>query len=157
MVNEPPAATGRTVVDNSPFIPISRGLTVGPGFEDTKKPIEVVASEVTAIERDGDSPARRRLRNGGIVSRRPAYDPPAPAMSAADTGPSRLCPIKRYLPGSRESIRYSPEASVMLPAINLPVKASSANTCPPKIGLDEPATAVAINLPEIEPMPACDP
>src|SRR6266404_6371730 len=157
MVNVPPAATGRTVVDSSPFIPISRGLTVGAGVEDTKKPIDVVASEVTAIDRDGDGPARTRLRNGGIVSSRPAYDPPAPAMSAAETGPSRLCPIRRYLPGSSESIRYSPEASVTLPAINLPVNASSANTCPPKIGLDEPATEVATNLPDIEPVPTSDP
>src|SRR6266850_1991960 len=151
MVKVPPVATGRTVVDSSPFIPISRGLTVGAGVEDTKKPIEVVASGVTAIDRDGDGPARTRLRNGGIVSSRPAYDPPTPAMSAAETGPSRLCPIKRYLPGSRESIRYSPEASVTLPAISLPVKASSANTCPPKTGFDDPAWPVAINLPEIEP------
>src|SRR6266404_4445519 len=157
MVNVPPAATGRTLVDSSPFIPISRGLTVGAGVVDTKKPIDVAVSEVTAIDRYGDGPARTILRNGGSVSSRPEYDPPAAAMSAAATGPFRLCPIKRYRPGARASMRYSPEARVTLPAINLPVKASSANTCPPKIGFDEPATAVAINLPEIEPVPACDP
>src|SRR6266481_3495327 len=152
----PPASNGTTVVDSSPFIPISLGLIVGAGVEDTKKPIDVVLSDVTEIDREGDGPARTKLRNGGSVSSRPEYEPPAAAMSAAATGPSRLCPTKRYLPGARASMRYSPEARVTLPAINLPVKASSANTCPPKIGFDEPATAVAINLPEIEPMP-CDP
>src|SRR5260370_40347747 len=125
MVKVPAAATGRTLVDSSAFIPISRGLTVGAGVVDTKKPINVAVSAVTAIDREGDGPERTILRNGGSVSSRPEYDPPADAMSAAATGPSRLWAIKRYLPGARASIRYSPEARVTPPAINRPVKASS--------------------------------
>src|SRR5258706_4561986 len=154
MVKVPPAARGKTVVDSSPFIPISLGLIVGAGLVDTKKPIDVAVSELTAIDREGDAPARTKVRNGGSVSSRPEYDPPAAAMSAAATGPSRLWPITRYLPGASASMRYSPQANVTLPAVNLPVKPSSANTCAPKIGLDDPSTAVAINLPEIEPVPA---
>src|SRR6266481_1036113 len=69
-VNVPPASSGSTVVDSSPFIPINRGLTLGAGPEDTKKPTDVAVSELTAIDRDGEGPARTKLRNGGSVSSR---------------------------------------------------------------------------------------
>src|SRR6266536_533322 len=91
-VNFLPGFNGRATVDSSPFMPIRRGVSAGARFGETKKPSEVALSANTGInwlaERDATW-----VRNGGVVSTNPAYEPWAVAISSAPTGPSRLWPI----------------------------------------------------------------
>src|SRR5262249_40238759 len=133
------------------------GFRDGGGLEKITELRDVARSGVTLIGSDEAEPIPIKLRNGGVVSIKLEYDPPRGAISSAPTGPLRLWPIRRYLPGGNASIRYSPDASVTLPAATRPVSASSAKTWPPNTGCDCPGSAFAISFPEITPVPRRDP
>ena len=76
-------------MDNSLFIPISRGVNAGAA-EKIKKLNFRFELELTFSDCDGVELLATKLRNGGVVSAKPTVLPLAP-RSVAVTGPTSGC------------------------------------------------------------------
>src|SRR5215471_13233491 len=69
-----PGLKGKATVESSPLKPMSCGINLGSGFDETKNPSDVALSANTGINWVAAFVAMC-VRNGGVVSNSPAYEP----------------------------------------------------------------------------------